>query len=136
MIPLPTWMRRALFATAAMNILAATAFVPAAASLRTLAGLPAGGHPLYLLTVGMFVLLFGLAYLWTAVKGRAEPLFIAMAAAGKLSFFALLVGFWAAGELPGRAPLAGTADLIFGVLFSVWLLAGRAASAGRAAPRG
>ena len=34
MMPLPTWMRRALFATAAMNILAAIAFLPAASSLK------------------------------------------------------------------------------------------------------
>jgi hypothetical protein len=122
MIPLPTWMRRALYATAGMNILAAVAFVPAAESLRALAGLPVGSHPLYLATVGMFVGLFGLAYLWTAVAGRADRLFIAIAAAGKLSFFALLVSFWAIGDLPMRAVVAGTGDLIFGAMFLAWLL--------------
>ena len=121
MIPLPTWMRRALFATAGMNIVAAAAFVPSAASLRAVAGLPEGTHPLYLATVGMFVLLFGVGYLWAALAGRAERLFIALAAAGKSSFFGLLVWFWAAGAVPMRVPVLGTADLIFAVLFWTWL---------------
>lgn len=124
MIPLPTWMRRALFATAAMNILAAAAFIPAAETLRAVAGLPEPGHPLYLVTVGMFVLTFGLAYLWAAVQGHAERLFIAVAAVGKLSFFGLLVGFWAVGALPARVPALGTGDLIFGMLFLAWLSRG------------
>src|SRR5213594_791904 len=121
MTPTPTWMRGTLFATAGMNILASAAFIPAAESLRALAGLPEGGHPLYLVTVGMFVLTFGLAYLWAAVTGHAERLFIAVAATGKLSVFGLLVWFWAVGALPIRAPVVGTGDLIFGVLFVAWL---------------
>jgi len=126
-------MRRALFATAGMNILAAAAFIPAAESLRTVAGLPEGGHPFYLVTVGMFVLTFGLAYLWAAVKRRAERFFIAVAALGKLSFFGLLVGFWVAGDLPIRAPALGTGDLIFGLLFLAWLFSVRAPLAGQPA---
>ena len=128
MIVLPTWMRGALFATAGMNLLAAAAFIPAASSLRAIAGLPEAGHPLYLVTVGMFVLTFGLAYLWAAVTGRAERLFIAVAAVGKLSVFGLLVWFWAIGNLPIRAPVVGTGDLIFGMLFLSWLFGVRAHS--------
>ena len=131
MIPLPTWMRRALFATAGMNILAAAAFIPAAKSLRAVAGLPEAGHPLYLLTVGMFILTFGLGYLWAAVTGRAERLFITLAALGKLSFFGLLVGCWAVGALPMRLPLLGTGDLVFGMLFVTWLFSVRGPAAHR-----
>jgi hypothetical protein len=94
MIPLPTWMRRALFVTAAMNLLAAAGFLPAAGMLRAVAGFPEEAHPFYLLSVGMFVLLFGIGYLWTALVGRADRLFIALATIGKLSFFALLVHLW------------------------------------------
>lgn len=119
---LPTWMRRTLFATAVMNISVAAGFVPAAASLRAAAGLPAEGHPLYLLTAGQFILLFGVGYLWTAVTGRAERLFITLAAIGKLSFFALVVWLWAAGGLPIRAPALAAADLVFAILFFTWLL--------------
>src|SRR2546425_4289003 len=82
-------MRGALFATAGMNIGGAALFAPPARALRAIAGFPPGEHPLYLATVTMFVLLFGLGYLWAAAAGRAERLFITIAAVGKLSFFAL-----------------------------------------------
>ena len=128
MTTLPTWMRRALFATAGMNIVGAALFAPPARAraLRAVAGFPPGEHPLYLATVTMFVLLFGLGYLWAAAAGRADRLFITVAAFGKLSFFALLVWFWAVGALPVRAPLVGTGDLVFGILFVVWLYGTRA----------
>lgn len=131
MIPLPTWMRRALFAAAAMNVLAAAGFLPAAGPLRAAAGFPEDAHPFYLLTVGMFVVLFGIGYLWTALVGHADRLFIALAAAGKLSFFALLVHLWSAGALPIRAPVMGSGDLVFGTIFVAWLLTARAHTAGQ-----
>jgi hypothetical protein len=118
---LPGWMRTALFATAAMNLLAGLAFLPPAAGARALAGMPPGEHAVYLSTVALFVLLFGVGYLWVAVANRPERLFITLAAVGKLSFFVLLVAFWATGALPGTAPLAGAADLLFAVLFFRWL---------------
>jgi hypothetical protein len=129
MIPLPTWMRRALFITAALNIGVAATFIPAAEPLRTAAGVPAGGHPFYLMMIGLFVLVFGLGYLWCAATGRAERLFIALAALGKMSFVALLVRFWAAGDLPLRAPVLGSADLVFGAMFVVWLVSARGPAA-------
>jgi hypothetical protein len=121
---IPTWLRRALLATAVMNAFGAFAFTAWGAPLRDLIGLPAGSHPLYLLLIGTFVGLFGVGYLWTGLTGRADPLFIAIAAAGKLSFFGLLAAFWVAGELPARAPAAAVGDLVFGALFAIWL-AGR-----------
>ena len=107
MTTLPTWMRRALFATAGMNIVGAALFAPPARALRAVAGFPPGEHPLYLATVSMFVLLFGLGYLWAAAAGRADRLFITLAAVGKLSFFALLVWFWAVGAVGTRSPGGG-----------------------------
>ena len=121
---LPTWMRRALLATAVMNIGAAIAFFPAVHGLRSLAGFPEDGPPIYLATVSLFVLLFGLGYLWVGLSGRDERLFLSMAAAGKISFVALLVAYWLAGDLPVGAPLAALGDLFFGVLFLKWLLVG------------
>jgi hypothetical protein len=120
---LPTWMRGALFATAVMNGVASIIFLPASQGLRALAGMP-DGEPFYLATVSMFVLLFGIGYLWCAVTGRADRLFIALAAIGKLSFVTLVVSFWAAGALPWRAALTGMGDLPFGLLFLKWLFAG------------
>lgn len=121
MNPLPPWMRTALYATAVMNVLAAASFLPAGAPVRALVGLPEDGHPLYVATVAMFIFLFGLAYLWTAMAGRADRVFIALAAGGKFSFFATLVCFWWIGSLPLRAPVLGSADLFFSILFAIWL---------------
>ena len=122
MSPLPTWMRRALLATAAMNAVGAITFTPWGAPIRDLAAMPPGAHPVDLLVIGVFVLLFGVGYLWCGLTGRADPLFIAIAAAGKLAFFGLLLGFAVAGELSMRAPLAAVGDLVFGAMFVVWLL--------------
>lgn len=129
MVTLPTWMRGALFATAAMNVVGGIAFLPPAHALRAIGGMPDGGHPLYPTALGALVLVFAVAYLWLAMTGRADRLFIAVATAGKLSFFASLAWFWAVGALPLRAPLAGIGDLVFGVMFSVWLYGGTGAGA-------
>jgi hypothetical protein len=80
-----------------------------------------------LYTVGLFILLFGVGYLWSAVTGQGERLFIAIAAAGKLGFVTLVTTLWLDGELPARAPLAASPDLIFGALFAVWLFGARPA---------
>lgn len=122
MSPLPTWMRATLFATAVMNIIGSAAFLPPMQSLRDLGGFPNPDHPLYLSTVGIFIFVLGLGYLGCAVLGRADRLFIAVGATGKLAFFALLTGLWLSGDLPVKAPLTGAGDLLFGVLFAAWLL--------------
>lgn len=120
---LPTWMRRALFATAVMNGLGAIAFAPGANALRALVGMPTEtGHPLYLAMVSMFVLLFAAGYLWAAVAGQADRLFITIAAIGKMTFFAMLVCFWIGGSISGLAVVTGSGDFVFAILFWIWLL--------------
>ena len=114
-------MRKALYATAVMNAFGACLFLPSAGTLRDLAGLPAAGEGFYLALCFTFVALFGVGYLWCAVRGSADRLFIALAAVGKLAFFLLLASSWASGAVPLRAPLTGAADLFFSVLFFVWL---------------
>ena len=122
MLKLPTWMRVVMFATAILNILGAVTFVPSARALRVMGGFPEVAPPLYLTTIGAFIGIFGLAYLWSAVTGRADRQFVAVAAAGKLTFFALLVRYWWAGLLTSKAAMSGTGDLVIGSLFVVWLL--------------
>lgn len=121
MIKLPTWMRVTMLATALLNILGSVAFIPSARALREWGGLPAETHPLYLTTVGAFIFIFGCAYLWVAITGKADQLFVAVGAAGKLVFFGLLVGYSIAGLLPATAALSGAGDLVFGILFLKWL---------------
>jgi hypothetical protein len=127
MATLPTWMRRALFATGIMNTGAALGFLPGARFARVAAGLPEDAPSVYLLTIAMFVGLFGVGYLWTAVSGRAERLFITIAAIGKLTFVTLVTTMWATGTLSARAPVAGSPDLVFALLFFAWLIGDRQA---------
>ena len=94
MTTVPTWMRRALLATAVMNLLAAAAFLPSAAAVRALAELPENVHPVYLATISMFIVIFGIGYLWIAATGRADRLFLGLAGAGKITFFLI----WLAGS--------------------------------------
>lgn len=114
------WFRIALFATAAMNILGAFSFIPANRVGREQFGFPEA-HPLYLWIIAAWIFAFGLCYLWMAVKQSREWLFIAIGAIGKLSFFGILLILASLGELPFRAVLGGVGDLIFGVLFVLWL---------------
>lgn len=121
-------MKAALWATAAMNVLGALAFVPAFAAVREAFAFPAA-HPLYLF-IGEFIAIFGVAYGWCAAAGRAPRVFIAVSAAGKLAFSTTLILFWLAGELPPLAVSGGAGDLVFGGLFLGWLV--RSRRAGRA----
>ena len=125
---LPSWMRTALYATGVMNLAAALGFLPGSTGMREMAGLPTESHPLFLMTVALFVGLFGVGYLRAAMEGRAERLFIAIAALGKLGFVSLLVWYWAQDLLPLRAPMLGSADLIFSLIFFTWLLGSRASN--------
>jgi hypothetical protein len=118
---LPKWMRIALLATAPMNLLGSLAFLPPGRSLRLSMGWPPDGHPIYAATVGLFIFLFGVAYLWTGLTGRADRLFITLAASGKLAFFLLTVWFWLTGTLSGQVPASAGGDLVFALLFFVWL---------------
>ncbi len=122
---LPIWMRAALFATSVMNIGGAFAFLPPAQPLRDLAGFPDADNPVYLVTVGIFIFALGLGYLGCAVMNRADRVFIFCGATGKLAFFALLVALFATGDLPIRAVAAGGGDLLFGLIFAVWLVQSR-----------
>ena len=125
---LPGWMRTALYATGVMNLVAATGFLPASRGVREMMGLPADSHPLILMTVALFVGLFGAGYLSAARAGRAERLFITISAFGKLGFVTLLVWYWTQDVLPLRAPVLGSADLVFSLLFFTWLLGSRASN--------
>ncbi len=118
------WFRIALFATAAMNILGAFAFVPANHFGREQFGFPEA-HPLYLWILAAWIFAFGLCYLWMAIKQSREWLFIVIGAIGKLSFFGILAGLALFDKLPFRAVAGGVGDLIFGVLFVIWLLKNR-----------
>ena len=118
---LAPWFRRTLIATGLMNLAGALTFVPSFPALRTFARLPDPGHPFYGWLLSLWILFFGLAYLCLAFAITPERLLLYVGAAGKASVSLLLVTFRLFGDLPGSAPLAGSSDLLFAVLFSLWL---------------
>ncbi|MBL8168218.1 MAG: hypothetical protein JNJ50_08700 [Acidobacteria bacterium] len=122
MTNVPKWMRAALWATAVMNLLGAVTFVPQITLGREMMGLPAAGHPLYLWIIAEFIFVFGVAYGWCAWTARAPRVFVAVAAAGKLAFFVTMAACWLAGDLPMKAALGASGDLLFGSLFVCWLV--------------
>ena len=122
---LPQWMRRALLATAAMNLFGAVSFLPAVRTGRELVGMPPT-HPFYLWLLSIWVGAFGLVYLWLGLTGRPDRAFLTIGAIGKLSFWALLFAYWLAGDVPPAAPVAALGDLFFGLLFVTWLWRTRA----------
>jgi hypothetical protein len=107
-----------------MNVAAAMAFLPPAQSLRSLVGMP-DGEPVYLATVALFVLLFGVGYAYVGFTGRDERLFLWLSAIGKISFVSIVTSYWVAGRLPFQAMLTASGDLVFGVMFLGWLLTSR-----------
>lgn len=117
----PRWLRRALYATAVMNVSGSLAFVPAGQPIRALAGFPEPGHPFYLWLLAIWIAAFGVAYGWSAHTNCVEPVFLAVATVGKLSFAGLLIGYAATGGLPAPAALGASGDLVFGLLFLYWL---------------
>ncbi len=111
-----TSFRRALLATAVMNVGGFFALMPPLPGLRQLVGIPEA-PPLYGWLLALWILFFGLGYARLAFLKTEERLFLQICAAGKASFALLLIVFWLVGDLPVIAPLAGSPDLAFAALF-------------------
>ncbi|MEO8601785.1 MAG: hypothetical protein ABI629_04320 [bacterium] len=116
--------RRALLATAVMNVVGFFALMPPFPFLRQLVGVPEA-PPFYGWLLALWILFFGLAYLRLAYVRTPERLFLQIGAAGKASFALLLIVCWLAGDLPILAPLAGSPDLGFAALFAARVYATR-----------
>ena len=114
-------MRIILLAAAALNTLGAITFCPLFPDLLQRANLPAA-PPAYLWMFSIWILIFGLGYLWLALSRTFDRTFIATSAAGKLTFSIVIVAFAAMGQLPSSAITSGIGDLVFGSIFVFWLL--------------
>jgi hypothetical protein len=113
------WFRIALFITGIINVFGGLTFIPANRTGREMFKFP-DAHPVYLWIFAVWIVAFGVCYLWMAAKQRREWLFIVIAAIGKLSFFGLFAIFWLVGSLPFLTVLGVTGDLIFGSIFAYW----------------
>ena len=113
--------RKALAATAVMNVAGSIAFTPAGAGLRASLGIPPA-HPIWGLMVGSFILFMGLGYAALAISGKPERIFLAVAAGGKAAFAAIMISMGIAGEIPAAAAASGLPDLVFAAIFARWVL--------------
>jgi hypothetical protein len=118
--PFENWMRNTLFVSSAVNLLGAITFVPAFRLLRDRSQFP-DAHPLYLWIISIWILAFGAGYLYMALTRRPDKIFIAVGAAGKLSFFVLLLCYSLGGLFPLSTAFSAIVDLILAVIFIGWL---------------
>ena len=112
--------RRALLATAVMNVFGAVVLSPPFPLVRRLFGVPEA-PPRYGWLLALWILFFGIGYWRLARAHTPERLFLQVAAAGKASFPLVLAVYWLAGDLPVAAPLSASPDLAFAALFAARL---------------
>lgn len=115
------WFRLTLLATSILNLAGAVVFALPIYNPGGTSDLPQNVHPLYLSIVSSWILIFGIAYFWMAVTAKPERLFIAVAAAGKLTIGFFFFWFWIKGDLPLTILLAGIGDILFAIAFFYWL---------------
>jgi hypothetical protein len=121
-----TLMRRVLRTTAVLNFGAALLFA-FPASLGQLAGLPAPAPPLYTTFLALLIALFGATYAWLANQAQIDRPLVAFCALGKTGFVVVALGCWLFADLPSRAVLLASGDLVFAALFAWWLMSASAA---------
>jgi hypothetical protein len=117
------FLRKVLWTTFFYNVAGSLAFF-FPASLGQVAALPTPVPPIYSVLLGLFVLLFGAAYLWLALQPTIDRPLVAFAAVGKASVFVAAVALWVTGNGPGGFIPGATGDLIFAILFTWWLWGG------------
>jgi hypothetical protein len=97
-------------------------------------GMPVPVPSFYTTHLALIVLLFAGVYAWLARAPRPDRAVVVLATWGKLQFFAVYAGYWAAGQLPNRAVVSTSGDLVLGLAFAWWLWATRAARGPAAGP--
>ena len=124
-------MLRAACAASVVYNLAGAATLAAPARLGAPWGMPVPVPSFYTTHLALIVLLFAGVYAWLARAPRPDRALVAVSTWGKLQFFAVYVGYWAAGELPARAVVSAGGDLVLGLVFAWWLWVTRAPRAAR-----
>lgn len=76
-------------------------------------------------TAGLLIAVFGIGYAFVAARPAANRDLVRLGIIGKLAFVALVTVVWLAGDVPTRAALLVSGDLVFAALF--WLVLTRRA---------
>ena len=118
---LDPFVRTLLRASGPINAFGAVIFAPPFPYVRRVFGLP-DGSPIYLWVLSIWIFVFGVAYWQIGVTGRADRTFLAVGAAGKVSFALVLIIAAVRGALPGTAVLVGLPDLAMAAVFASWLV--------------
>ena len=113
-------MRWLLLGCGPMNAAGAVVFAPPFPDARRAMGL-AEPHPFYLWLLSAWILAFGVAFFVQGLTRRGNRAVLLLAAWGKGTFAALLLGLVATGELLPFAVTAAVPDLILAVVFAVWV---------------
>src|SRR5262245_43495783 len=114
-------MRRALRASVPFNLGGALLFA-FPGSLGWLLGLPGSVPHVYSATLAFLVTLFAGTYAWLARQPRIDRPIVVFCTLGKAGFFAVVLGCWLVGEVPGLALVGAAGDLAFAAVFAWWLL--------------
>ena len=127
--------RRTLWATAAFNIGGSAVLAFPASDLGQLYGFPADVPPMYRFLLPLLIFGYGCAYAWLARQSSISRPFIVFAAVNKFCVFAVVFILWLWREASLGSVVALSGDLVFSVLFAIWLLGAQqplAADASRA----
>jgi hypothetical protein len=114
-------LRRALWVTVFFNLAGVLLFA-FPRSLGRLAGLPGPVPRVYTAFIAFMVALFAGTYAWLARRPTIDRPLVAFSAVGKTGFFVVVVACWLLGEVPGRAVIGASGDLVFAALFAWWLV--------------
>jgi hypothetical protein len=113
--------RRILWAAAVFNVLGAFMLGFPASAAGQFAGLPAEVPLAYRAIVAAFVLEFGGAYAWLALQPEPDRPLVVLGGIGKAVVVLLVVALWATGLASDASLAMVTGDLIFAVMFALWL---------------
>jgi hypothetical protein len=111
--------RAALWASVAVNALGVAVFLPPALGGAT-GMLPVGAPRFWIAQTGFVIALFGGVYAWLARRAVIDRPLLIVGAIGKLGFFALIVAYWLAGDLPARSVPQAAPDLVLATIFLWW----------------
>lgn len=111
-----------LWATAPLNLTAGIALAFPTSFVGRVLALPVPAHSLYAYLSGAMVALFGVAYLWMALRSKVDPPLLLLGACGKS--FAAVISLWlyVSGDLPGLPAALISGDLAFAALWFAWLV--------------
>jgi hypothetical protein len=115
------FMRGALWATVALNLLGVFVFAPPAVGYPS-ALMPLAAPPYYAAQVAFTIALFGGVYAWLACQRHINRPLVIVGALGKLGFFLLAVAYWLAGDLSADVVPKAAPDLVLAGIFLWWAL--------------